>query len=251
MNDTFAWIAAAMIAATPAFAADISVMSGGAPKEVLTALIPQFEQATGHRIKMTYVLISALRQKIADGETPDMVVMPTMAIDGLVTMGRLQEAGRQSFGTVRLVAIARKGAPRPDISTPNAFKNALLKARSIVYSTPGATPSGIHMAKLVADLGIADAVEKKVSYKPALEGGVQMVANGSAEIGVYPASEVVHVEGIEQIGPLPQPLQLSLIYAGAVTTTNPSPDAAVAFIKFLAAPEHRTAWRNAGFGPVP
>lgn len=250
MNETIAWIAAAVLFATPAVATEISVLSGGAPKEVLSALIPQFEQATGHRVKMTYVLISALRQRIADGETPDMVVMPTTAIDDLVSAGRLQQAGRESFGTVRLVAIVRKGAPNPDISTPDAFKDALLKAHSIVYSTPTATPSGAHMAKLIASLQIAEAVEKKVSYRPALEGGVQMVADGTAEIGVYPASEVVHVQGVEQSGPLPDALQLSLIYAAAVTTANSSPDAAAAFIKFLAAPEHQAVWRNAGFGPV-
>ena len=251
MTDTLAWIAAAMVLATPALAADISVMSGGAPKEVLSALIPQFERATGHRVTMTYVLISALRQKIIDGETPDMVVMPTTAIDGLVAMGRLRQDGRAAFGTVRLVAIGKTGARHPDISTPDAFKSALLNAGSIVYATPTATPSGAHMAKVVADLNIAEAIQKKVTYRPALEGGVQMVADGSAGIGIYPASEVVHVAGVEQIGPLPEALQLSLVYAGAVTTANPSPAAATAFIKFLSAPEHRAIWRDAGFAPAP
>jgi molybdate transport system substrate-binding protein len=250
MNDTIAWIAAAMLLATPALAADINVMSGGAPKEVLNILIPQFERATGHRVKMSYILISALRQKIADGETPDMVVMPTTAIDDLVKMGRLRQAGIDKFGTVRLVAIVKKGASRPDISTPEAFKDALLKARSVVYSTPTATPSGAHMAKLVASLQIADAVEKKVTYRPALEGGVQMVADGKAEIGVYPASEVLHTDGVEQIGSLPDALQLSLIYAGAVTAGNTSPDAAISFIKFLSAPDNQAVWRSGGFGSV-
>jgi molybdate transport system substrate-binding protein len=100
-------------------------------------------------------------------------------------------------------------------------------------------------------LQIADAVEKKVSYRPALEGGVQMVADGKAEIGIYPASEVLHTAGVEQLGPLPDMLQLNLIYAGAVTAANSSPDAAAAFIKFLAAPDNQAVWRNGGFGLVP
>ena len=173
MQDILSLILAAVMAAAPAAASDITVMSGGAPKEVLNELIPQFESATGHRVKVSYVLITALRQKIIDGETPDMVVMPTTAIDELVKLGNLREAGRGTFGTVRLVAIVKAGAARRDISTPDAFKAALLNARSVVYSRPGTTPSGTHMAKVVADLKIADAVEKKAAYKPALEGGVQ------------------------------------------------------------------------------
>lgn len=250
MKETIAWLVVAALYAAPAVAADINVMSGGAPKEALNVLIPQFERATGHHVKMTYVLISALRQRIADGEAPDMVIMPTTAIDGLIKMGRLKQDGYQSFGTVRLVAIVRKGAVRPDISTPDAFKDALLKARSVVYSTPTATPSGAHMAQLVSRLQIADAIEKKVHYKPALEGGVQMVSDGTAEIGIYPASEVVHVSGIDQIGPLPESLQLSLVYASAITSANASTEPALAFIKFLATEDNRREWENAGFVPA-
>lgn len=252
MQDTLLpLILAAVMAAAPAAAADITVMSGGAPKEALSELIPQFESATGHRVKMSYVLITALRQKIIDGETPDMVVMPTTAIDELVKLGKLREAGRGTFGTVRLVAIVKAGAARPDISTPDALRAALLNARSVVYSRPGATPSGTHMAKVVGDLQIADAIEKKAAHKPALEGGVQMVADGAADIGIYPASEVVHVQGVEQLGPLPDALQLSLVYAGAVMAANTSPEAAASFIAFLSAPDKRAVWEKAGFGPVP
>lgn len=250
MKETIAWLVVAAMYAAPAVAADINVMSGGAPKEALNVLIPQFERATGHHVKLTYVLISALRQRIADGETPDMVIMPTTAIEGLIKLGRLQQDGYEKFGTVRLVAIARKGAVRPDISTPDAFKDALLKARSVVYSTPTATPSGAHMAQLVTRLQLADAIEKKVHYKPALEGGVQMVSDGTAEIGIYPESEVVHVSGIDKIGPLPESLQLSLVYSGAVTSGNVSAEPAQAFIKFLASNENRKVWEDAGFLPA-
>jgi molybdate transport system substrate-binding protein len=250
MKETIAWLVVAALYAAPAVAADINVMSGGAPREALNVLIPQFEQATGHHVKMTYVLISALRQRIADGDAPDMVIMPTTAINGLIKLGRLKQDGYQSFGTVRLVVIARKGAVRPDISTPDAFKDALLKAHSVVYSTPTATPSGAHMAQLVNRLQIADAIEKKVHYRPALEGGVQMVSDGTAEIGIYPASEVVHVSGVDQIGSLPESLQLSLVYAGAITTASTSAEPARAFIKFLAAEDNRRAWQDAGFQPA-
>jgi molybdate transport system substrate-binding protein len=241
-------LAAALLTGVPAVAADISVMSGGAPKEALAILIPQFEKLTGHRVRVTYAVIAALQQKLAAGESPDMVLLPTSAIADLAKAGKLKNEGSAPFGTIRIVAIARDGAPRPDISTPEAFRSALLGASSIVYSPP-TTPSGAHMARLVERLGIADAIKEKITYRAALDGGVQVVATGAAEIGIYQSSEVVHVKGVAEIGPLPDALQLKLIYAGAVTATNPSPEAALSFIQFLAQPENKRVWQEAGFDP--
>jgi molybdate transport system substrate-binding protein len=238
---------AALISTTSLMAADIQVMSGGAPKEALAVLIPQFEKQIGHHVKMTYVVISAMQQKLAAGERPDMVLMPTGAIAELAKTGTLRADGSAPFGTVKVVAIAKSGAELPDISTAAAFRDTLLKARSIVYSTPTATPSGAHMARVVAQLEIADAVEKKVTYRPALDGGAEMVAEGKAEIGIYPSSEVVHVKGVTQIGPLPDTIQLNLTYGGAVTTANSEPAPALAFIKFLSSKDNEQYWKDAGF----
>ncbi len=230
-------------------ASDINVMSGGAPKEALAVLIPRFEERTGHHVKMTYAVISVMQQKLAAGETPDMVLLPMNVIADQAKAGTLEEKGSAPFGTVKIVVIVKEGAPLPDISTPDAFRDTLLKAQSIVYSTPTATPSGAHMARVVAQLQIADAVEKKVTYRPALDGGVEMVAAGKAEIGIYPSSEVVTVKGVSQAGPLPDALQLALIYGGAVSCANATPGPALAFIEFLAAKENKTVWRQAGFEP--
>jgi molybdate transport system substrate-binding protein len=245
---------ALMVAATlqmvhGAMAGEINVMSGGAPKEALGILIPQFEKLTGHHVKMTYVVISALQQRLAAGETPDMVLLPTPVIADLAKAGTLKAEGSAPFGTVRIVAIVKDGAPLPDISTPDKFRDTLLRARSIVFSTPTATPSGAHMARLVAQLGIKDEVEKKVAYRPALEGGVEMVADDKAEIGIYPSSEVMHVKGVAQAGPLPDALQLNLTYGGAVSSANSSPEPALSFIKFLAEPNNKKVWKQAGFEP--
>ncbi len=235
----------------PACAADIAVMSGGAPKEVLTTLIPEFEKRTGHHVKISYVLISALRQKILFGEITDLVIMPNSVIDNLVEARRLRAEGRDSFGALKLVAIVRKNSPQPDISTPEAFSSALLKAKSVIYSTPTSTPSGAHMANMLSQLDIADAVEKKVTYRPALEGGVAMVADGTAELGIYPSSEVIHVNGVTSIGEIPEELQINLVYGAAVTTVNKNPEPALALIQYLASPENRETWQRLGFDPPP
>jgi len=230
-----------------AHAADIVVMSGGAPKDVLVTLVPQFEKLTGHRVTTQHVLVSALRQRILAGETADVLLMPTTVLDNLATMHKILPEDRAAFGILKLVAIVKDGAPRPDISTVDNFRRALVDAPSVVYSTPASTPSGAHMASLVSQLDISEIVERKVTYRPALEGGVSMVADGRAAIGIYPSSEVVHVSGVTQLGPLPDPLQLTLVYGGAIAATSKAPGPASELIRFLAAPQNRAVWRHEGF----
>jgi molybdate transport system substrate-binding protein len=229
-------------------AAEISVMSGGAPKEALAILIPQFEKRTGHHVKVTYAVISALQQKLAAGERPDMVLLPSSAIADLARAGTLKSDGSAPFGTIRVMAIVKEGAPHPDISTRDAFRSVLVAAHSIVYSPP-TTPSGMHMARIVDELGIADAIKDRVTHRAALDGGVAVVATGAADIGIYQSSEVVHVKGVTELGPLPDALQLKLVYGGAVTAANPNPEPALAFIKFLAEPENKRVWKESGFDP--
>jgi molybdate transport system substrate-binding protein len=252
MKRIFLLLAAALLQISgPAGAAEITVMSGGAPKEVLTALIPEFEKRTGHHVKLSYVLVSALRQKILFGEVTDLVIMPNNVIDNLVEARRLKDEGRDTFGALKLVAVVGQDAARPDISTPEALRAALLKAKSVIYSTPTSTPSGAHMANLLSQLDIADAVEKKVTYRPALEGGVAMVADGTAELGIYPSSEVIHVKGITSLGELPDSLQINLVYGAAITTLNKAEKPALELIQYLASPDNRNAWQRAGFDPPP
>jgi molybdate transport system substrate-binding protein len=143
----------------------------------------------------------------------------------------------------------KEGAPRPDISNKEKFRAAILAARSVVYATPGKTPSGTHMGKVMAQLNIADAMAKKVILKPALDGGVQLVTAGQAEIGIYPASEVAGLKGLTIIGPLPAEINLEIVYGAAATTDSAAPNAAAAFVKFMAAPENRAVWKEGGFEP--
>jgi molybdate transport system substrate-binding protein len=242
-------LSAAAVTAMSASAAEIHVMSGGAPQEVFVVLTPQFERKTGHAVKFTYAVITALREKLAAGEKADVLVMPVAVLDGLAKDGKVRPDGRATFGTVGLNMVVREGAPRPDISTVDKFRAALLAARSVVHATPGKTPSGTHMGKVMEQLGIAEAMAKKVIHKPALEGGVQLVAAGGAEIGIYPASEVAHVKGLTVVGPLPAAVALNIVYGAAASAEAAVSQAAVAFIKFMAAPENRDAWKHGGFDP--
>lgn len=231
-------------------ASEIHVMSGGAPKEVFVLLTPKFEKMTGYKVKFIYAVITALREKLAAGEKADVLVMPVPVLDGLAKDGKVRADARAAFGTVGISVVVKEGAAKPDISTQEKFKAAMLAAKSVVHATPGQTPSGNHMAKVIEQLGIGDAMAKKVIHKPALSGGVQLVASGEAEMGIYPASEVAGIKGISIVGPLPAGIDLNIVYGGAAMTGSAAPDAAAAFVKFMAAPENRGVWKEAGFDPA-
>jgi molybdate transport system substrate-binding protein len=226
---------------------DINVLSGGAPKEALNVLTPRFEAQSGHKVHYTYAVISEIQKKLAAGDTPDMVFMPVPAIDALVKAGTLKAAPRGVLGSVGIGVIVREGAPHPDISTPEAFKNALLNARSVVHANPAATPSGVHLAKVTKELGIDTELSGKRTYCNALDGGVERITTGEAEIGIYPLSEVISVEGIALVGLLPPALQSLIVYGAGVPTASAAPEAAGAFIAFLTDDAHRAIWTKAGF----
>ena len=227
---------------------EIHVFSGGAPQGAFTVLTPKFERASGHKVAYVFEVTSALDARLAAGEKADVLVLPVPVLDGHAKAGKLREDARATFGAVAVSVVVRQGAPKPDISTVEKFRAAMLAARSIVHATPGKTPSGTHLGKVMQQLGIAEAIAGKTIHKPALDGGVEVVANGQAEIGIYPASEVAAVKGLDVVGPLPAGIDLTIVYGGAATAG--SGEAAAEFVRFMAAPENRGAWKDAGFEPA-
>ena len=167
-----AWIGLAVISLSPlwstrGWSADLRVMSGGAPQELLAALKPEFENRTGHKAIFSFAVITTLEQRLASGERTDVVLMPVPAIDKLVHAGSLRAENRATLGVLGISVIVRQGAAKPDISTPDRLRQALLKARSVVHATPTATPSGAHMARVLEQLGIAEQMQSKVIHRPA------------------------------------------------------------------------------------
>ena len=239
------------VSGSTGLAADIHVMSGGAPKEVLAVLTPQFERQTGHKVHFTYVVISAIQQKLAAGEQPDMVLMPAPALEAQVKAGVIRDTPRPNLGIVRVGLVVRAGAAKPDISTLDAFKQAVLGAQSIVHANPAATPSGAHLAKVWEQLGIAEVVNSKAAHRNALDGGVAAITKGEAELGLYPVSEIIHEKGVALVGLIPPEVQLNTVYAAGVLAANAAPEPALAFVKFLVAPDNAKHWKDGGFEPAP
>ena len=230
--------------------AEIKVLSGGAPKEALTVLTPAFERQANHRVTYTYAVISEIQKRLAAGETPDVVLMPTPALEAQITAGTVKPQPRALLGSVGIGVIVREGAPQPDISTPERFRDALVNARSLVHANPAATPSGAHLGKLIEQLGIAGALEGKQSFCNALDGGVERIEKGEADLGIYPVSEVIAVKGIALVGLLPPALQSLIVYEAAVLAAAAAPQPAAAFIAFLTDPSRQQVWKDAGFAPA-
>lgn len=243
-------LAASLITMTSSSAAEIRVYSGGAPKEVLAELAPAFGKQSGHTVAITYIVISAMQQRLAQGDHPDMVLMPIPALDNLIQASTLRAEPRPALGTVSIGMVVGEGAPVPDISTTEKFRNVLLNARSVVHANPANTPSGAHLARVIAQLGMADAMQPKTTHRNALDGGVEAIQKGHAEIGIYPLSEIVSIKGVTLVGLLPPEQQAPIVYGAAVLTSSANAEPAGAFIKFLAAPEHRSVWKHAGFEPA-
>jgi molybdate transport system substrate-binding protein len=227
--------------------ADIHAMSGGAPKEVLSVLVPEFEKKTGHRVHIAYIVITAMQQKLNAGEKPDMVLMPVPAIEARVKDGTFRDDAWAKLGIVSVGLVVRAGAAKPDISSLENFKQAMLGATSVVHANPAATPSGAHLAKVWEQFGIADAMKPKVTLRNALDGGVEAIRKGEAEIGLYPMSEIISETGVTAVGLIPAAVQLNTVYGAAVLTASAAPEPAAAFVKFLADPANAHHWREAGF----
>jgi molybdate transport system substrate-binding protein len=223
----------ALVAATASGAADITVISTGSVQELLAALAPSFERASGHKLRVRIEAGTAIVSKIKAGEDADLVLAGAATIDELVKEGKIPAASRLNVLLSGVGVAVRAGAPKPDISTPEKFKAALLAAKSVAYSTgPTRGPSGRHFASVIVRLGIADQMKPKTVLVEIGPVGV-VVANGQAEIGAQQISELLPIPGVDVVGPLPGDLQQVLIYTSGIPANARNADAAKAFVKFL------------------
>lgn len=234
------------VPAAPARADELIVFSAGAVRAIVTELSEAFRQETGHAVALSFGTVGVTRGKLASGAPVDVVIMTDTAVDDVIREGGLLAGSRADLARTGMGVGVRDGAPRPDISTPEAFKATLLAAKSLVYVDPaqGAT-SGIHFKSVLERLGIADAVRAKTQL---VAGGypAEKVASGEAELVVHQISEIVPVKGVVMIGPLPADLQKVTVYAAGLATRSTHSEAARAFVAFLTRPAFRPKFAAAG-----
>ena len=231
---------------TSAQAADITVLASPAMKEAYLELVPRFEQARGHKVTTTWAGTADIMKRMQARETFDAVIAAANSIDELTDTGRLMAGSRKDLVRSGVGVTVRAGAPKPDISTAEAVKKAVLAAKSVGISTG---PSGVYMSALFEKMGIADQVKPKLKVPPSGAQIGELVAKGEVELGFQQVSEIVHVKGAQFVGPLPAEIQRITVFAGAVHAASAEPDAARELLEFLASPEQAPLLRKHGLEP--
>jgi molybdate transport system substrate-binding protein len=237
----------AVLVASTAGAAEINVIASTAMREVLEELVPMFERASGHKVAVSFQSGAVLPVKVKEGAQADLVVTTPQTIDELVKEGKLVAGTRADFVRSGAGVAVRAGAPKPDISTPEALKTALLAAKSVGYSQG---PSGVHFMSMMARLGIADQIKAKGVVPPLGQRVGALIAKGDAEIGVQQITELLLIPGIDFVGPLPKELQANIVYATATPSTAKERDAAAALVKFLSSEPALPIIKKLGLEPA-
>ena len=227
-------------------AAGIKVLCSNSLHAVMEELVPAFERASGHKVSISYDTAILTLSRIKSGEIADLVILNAPAIDELTKQGRIAPGSRCTLARCGVGIAVRAGAPKPDISSVEAFKRALLDAKSIAHTEAGA--SGIHFAGVIERLGIAAQVKAKARTRP---GGLigELVAKGEAELAVQQIPELMAVAGIDLVGPLPPELQLTTTVTAAVFADARQPDAAQALLAFLSTPAAARVFKAHGLEP--
>jgi molybdate transport system substrate-binding protein len=227
-----------------AHAAELKVLAGGSLRSVLTTLAPKFEQASGHKLVIDFDTTPNLIKAATSGEPFDLGVVPVDFFYDAAAKAHF--APPVQFARVGYGVAVKAGAPRPDISTPEAFKKTLLDAKTITFLP--ASAAGSYILKMFERLGIAEAMKAKTIAQAQPTGIIPAVVSGQAELAVF-VNNVLTAPGVDIVGPFPSGLQQELVFPAALAIDTKQKDAAQAFIDFLMSPEAIAVLKSKGMTP--
>jgi molybdate transport system substrate-binding protein len=227
-------------------AAEIKMLAAGAFKEIFLELAPPFESGSGNKVVATWAGSGEIKQRIAAGEAFDLVIVGAPDIDAFIKDGKMAPGSRVDIAKTGVGVAVKAGAPRPDISSSEAVKKAMLSATAVAYS---AGASGVYVQRLFERLGIAAEMKSKSKQTPSGVRVAQFLASGEADLGFQQISELVHETGIDYIGPLPADIQNITNYSSAVAVASSAAAPAKALQAFLSAPSAAPAIRKNGMEP--
>jgi molybdate transport system substrate-binding protein len=225
----------------------VKVLTAGAFKQVVVALVPDFEKQTGSKVVVDNDTAGALQKRIESGEAFDVAVITPAIVDDLTGKGKIAAGTRANLAAVSIGVMVKDGAPKPDVSTVEAFKNALLAAKTVAYIDPASGgSSGIYLDKLLERLGIADQVRPKAKRGYVAD----LIVSGEAELGVHQISEIVPVKGVVLVGPLPKEIQNTTTYAAGLSASPQNKEAAQALIRIFSGPDAAAVLKSKGMDPA-
>ena len=227
-------------------AVEITVLSTQATEQGSRELLPQFEKATGHTVKISYTGTLDAKKRIAAGEFFDVLIMASPEIEEFLAAGKLAPGSRVDIAKSGIGIGVKASSPKPDISTTEAFKRSLLAAKSIGYSTG---PSGNYVIGLFEKLGIAAELKPKLKQTPTGVFVGTITASGEVEIGIQQVSEMSQYPGVDYVGPLPADIQKMTIFTSGIAANAKEPAAAKDMIKFLTSKSGGEAFKKRGMEP--
>jgi molybdate transport system substrate-binding protein len=249
----FAIVAVLLLLAPAAHAAEVRVMISGGLTTAFNALVPDYEKQTGNKVLIAYgpsmgTTTNAIPVRLERGEPADVLIMVGYALADLAKKGRVIPDSQVDLVKSPIGVAVKAGAPKPDISSPDALKRALLAAKTIAYSD---SASGVYVStEMFKKLGIEEEMKGKARQIPATPVG-EIVAKGDAEIGFQQISELKPVPGIDIVGPLPSELQKITVFSAGIASVSKEPEAGKALIKFLTSPAARGEIVKSGMDPIP
>jgi molybdate transport system substrate-binding protein len=229
---------------------ELSVYSSIGVRSAAEELFRKFEQQTGRRLTVTWGTAPMLVARIEAGERTDVLILSRAGIDTLHKQGKLLSDTDVTLAGSGVAIAVKAGAPKPDISTAEALKQTLVKAKSIAYSEPSAGgASGVYFAKLLERMGIAAQMKAKTKYPPAGGFSAELLLTGEAELAVQQKPELLHVPGVEIVGFLPGDLNMVTEFVAAIMAESKNAETGKALIESLRAPEALAVFRSKGLDP--
>jgi molybdate transport system substrate-binding protein len=247
---TAATLFGALAASTHLGAAEIKVLSAGSTEAALSELIPQFEKTSGHTITIDYGPVGVVAARVGKGEAADVAILSEPATEELRKRGKLVPGSEVVIAKVGIGVFVRKGDPKPDISSVDAFMRALTRARVIAYADPKLGGSiSILVGELMNSLDITGSIGPKTKLVPPAKPLLDLVAGGGVDLGFNPIAEILTDPRVELVGPLPAPIQRYTSYVASLVAGSRNEDAFKALIAFLASAQATAVLQARGFEP--
>lgn len=229
-------------------AAALNVYSSIGMRGALEELVPVFQKESGATVALTWGTAAMLTKRIEAGEPADVAILTRANIDTLNHDGKLAADSDVTLANSSVALGVKSGTPKPDISTPDKFKDVLLKAKSIAYSNPASGgASGVYFASVLQRLGIAEEMKAKTKFPPAGGNAANLIVSGDAEYAIQQKPEIMNAAGVDVVGPLPGDLDKVTAFAGGITANCKNVDTAKAFLKFLQSAEAEKVLESSGF----